>query len=349
MPASQRFLIVKIGALGDVCFAMPAVRALREAFPGCRVDWLVGSRDQELIQGLPGLERLWVVDTEAVFRRRWRVLLPLSWKWGRAMPRYSALLLLHRNWGHLAWLSTFRPPLRSGPTYRLSRAPSRFPGVVSVVVPPLGTHESLAIREVVSRVAADLRGNGAFAWKWDFSHIPSPATLLREVGGPYWVVHTGGGNNTGMSFGLKQWPHWKAWLEEIADGSAARWVLVGAPSEQTGFPNHPRVLNWIGRTGVRELVGLIREAEGLVGVDSGPLHLADALGIPTIGLYGPTSETSWGLIGPNHRILSTRPPCSPCYRDDGSVPSCPYHHRCMEELLPRELARAVPGLAGPKT
>lgn len=342
MPAASRsFLIIKIGALGDVCFAWPAVRALKEAFPGARVDWLVGSRDSDLLAGYPELTRLWIVDSEAVFRRRWRELLRQAREWRREMPRYGAMLLLHRNWGHVAWLSTLLQGVHGTPIYRLSRNGAALPGVIPVRVASFSMHESLAIREVVRRVARDLGGSPESGWSWDFSHLPSPSEVLRGIDPPYWVVHTGGGRNTGMSFDLKQWPYWKEWLSGIVDRSSVQWVLVGAPSERDDFPRHSRIVDRIGRTRPSDLLGLIREAEGLVGVDSGPLHLADALGVRTVGLYGPSSDVSWGLIGPNSLALATRPPCSPCYRDDGVIPECPFAQRCLVDLTVDEVTRAV--------
>jgi len=338
---TKNFLIVKIGALGDVCFALPAVGALREAFPGARVDWLVGSRDADLLQGLPGLAKLWIVDSGAVFGRSLRALLSESLEFRRAMPRYDAVLLLHRNWNFVAWLSALAQRVPGPPIFRLSRNTARWPRVISVHVPSRSMHESLAIREVVRRVVRDQGGLDEFEWRWDFSHLPTPARFGSDVTKPYWVIHPGGGSNAKTVFLLKQWPHWESWTNGIVEQIRAQWILVGAASELEDWMAHPRLNNWIGRTTVPELVGLIREAEGFVGVDSGPLHLADALGIPAIGLYGPTSDTSWGLLGPRSRVLTTRPSCAPCYRDDGIVPICRHDHRCMKDLIPDQVTRVI--------
>src|SRR5690606_24027962 len=77
---------------------------------------------------------------------------------------------------------------------------------------------------------------------------------------------------------------------------------------------------------------LIPQLDLFIGPDSGPLHLFDQASVSCIGLYGPTSPVSWGLIGPQSVVVTQNLPCSPCYKDDGNFPACPYGNRCMQEI-----------------
>ncbi len=333
----MRFLIVKIGALGDVCLALPAIGALQDVFPGVEVDWLVGSEAAAVLKKHPGLSHAWVVDSKTIFQKNWFEGLRVATEWRALMPRYDGILLLHRKWSYVGWLRMF---LRA-PIFRMSRGTRSWPRVTAVQVLPLQTHESLAIRKVVEAVVEHFDGGSEFQWKWDLSYLKSSKPELCDELKPYWVVHAGGGQNAGTVFALKQWPHWRTWLRSVADRFPTHWVLVGAPSEKQEFPIHPRIHDRVGQTNIAELVQLIRGAQGFLGVDSGPLHLADALGVPAIGLYGPTSERSWGLLSPKSRILRTTPDCSPCYQDDGKTPHCRYAHRCMVDLSEGQVTEAV--------
>ncbi|MEO5970864.1 MAG: lipopolysaccharide heptosyltransferase I, partial [Bdellovibrionia bacterium] len=66
-------------------------------------------------------------------------------------------------------------------------------------------------------------------------------------------------------------------------------------------------------------------------------HFADSLGVPCLGLYGPTSTVSWGLLGINSQTFSEPVACSPCYLDTGEFPNCPYEIKCMTELTPERV------------
>ena len=68
------------------------------------------------------------------------------------------------------------------------------------------------------------------------------------------------------------------------------------------------------RTTLKELVGVIAEARALVTNDSGPMHVAAAVGTPVVAIFGPTNPRRTGPYGAGHRVLSGRAPCSPCYR-----------------------------------
>jgi len=152
--------------------------------------------------------------------------------------------------------------------------------------------------------------------------------------------------NPGAAFGpAKRWP-----AERFADLARlfqarrnAEILLVGAAGEAdiaasiaSGLERKP--LDLTGKTNLRQLMGLISLGRVFVTNDTGPMHIAGALGVPVVAIFGPTDPKA---TGPSRRpsvVLKKDVPCWPCtYR------SCPYDHRCMTGIGPEEVFSAAEG------
>jgi ADP-heptose:LPS heptosyltransferase len=92
------------------------------------------------------------------------------------------------------------------------------------------------------------------------------------------------------------------------------------------------VVDLCGRTRLAELAALMRHAALCVTNDSGPMHLAVALGIPVVSAFGPTSPVRTGPYRRPEAVVRVDVPCSPCYIR--ALRRCPHQHRCMTELTP---------------
>jgi heptosyltransferase I len=115
-------------------------------------------------------------------------------------------------------------------------------------------------------------------------------------------------------------------------------VLTGDNAERLGKIEKrmkTKALNLGGKTSLRELGALYRRAALLVTTDSGPMHLAAAVGTPVVALFGPTDPSRTGPYGPNHRVIRKELPCSPCFRKQCADP------RCMTEISVEEVFSAV--------
>jgi heptosyltransferase-2 len=144
------------------------------------------------------------------------------------------------------------------------------------------------------------------------------------------------GVNPGAAFGsAKQWvpTRYAAAAERIAKERAARVVLIGGPAERpladaiAGALRAPAV-DLCGRTSLAELVGVLSRLELLLTNDSGPMHLASALGTPLLAVFGPTDwrETAPFGSGPQ-RLVREDVDCAPCM-----LRECPIDHRCMTRV-----------------
>ena len=118
-------------------------------------------------------------------------------------------------------------------------------------------------------------------------------------------------------------------------------VMLGSNlrlAEQIHQKNNPQVLNLVGETSLRELCILIKRSALFVGSDSGPTHIAAALGIPAIFLYSGTNDFErWRPLAEMATILRHPVPCSPCYLETCNVKG----HPCMSEIKPVEVIKKL--------
>jgi len=184
--------------------------------------------------------------------------------------------------------------------------------------------------------------------------LPTLETTLRDrAAAEAWLREAGIGERfvalaPGSIWGSKRWPHYPALAARLAQRVAV--VAVGGPDDRVlgdavlaAAPQggHP-IANACGALSLRESAALIARAGALVTNDSAPLHLAQAVGTPTVALFGPTiPEFGFGPRGPRDEALGVAGlPCRPCSRH-GPM-SCPLiHHRCMKELSVEEVLHAI--------
>ena len=348
----SKYLILKLGALGDISFFLPAVDQIKRYDAQAHVTWIVGSAYVDFLEKHPGIDQIISVDEKRLFHgsafQKLREGLRL---WLRLGFFYHRILIGHRTLG--AFLLVRLRVL--GRIFQVVRQPSFWNsrGRTEVVIPPLCLHESLGFKQLLEK-ALD-QSIARESWKWSTHWIPSP---LKLEGTPYVCFHLGGGSNAKTEFRLKKWPGWSEFLKLFLKNTQMSVVLVGAPSERAEAEElvreiereirseRFRVDNQVGQTKMIELVSLLKSATCFVGVDSGPLHFADSMDVPCVGIYGPTSSVSWGLLGARTRVFQNSVPCSPCYRDDGIFPECTHEHVCMKALAPSGLMKVLEEFMG---
>jgi ADP-heptose:LPS heptosyltransferase len=179
--------------------------------------------------------------------------------------------------------------------------------------------------------------------------------LLRDLPKPHIGVHIGWGplgRKRNQEMRLRGWSHsnFAQLISDILKHSAGSVVLTGSPQDAKDAElvcqliGNPRLRSIAGQTRVRELAGVIKNLDLLISVDSGPCHMAAALGAPLVVLWGP------GRLEQTRPISSTSPirivrhqvPCAPCQ----STPlqkSC-RRNLCMEAIAPEEVFAEVQGL-----
>ena len=157
------------------------------------------------------------------------------------------------------------------------------------------------------------------------------------------------GLNPGAEYGpAKRWPveRFIAAAKEIQQRTNCVWLLFGGKGDaelasqiQSAIGNRQSAINLAGQTSLRELMSLLKICEVLLTNDTGPMHVAAALGTPVVVPFGSTSPelTGPGLPGdPRHRLLKSDAPCSPCF-----LRECPIDFRCMNGIRVERVVEAV--------
>jgi lipopolysaccharide heptosyltransferase I len=315
-----RLLLVKLSSLGDVVHALPTLEALRTAFPEGHFTWLVEEAYAPLLQGHPALDAVWTVP-------RWR------WsreRWSGEVRRFTALTLALRRQpfdlvvdlqGLLksaVWVALARSPRKVG----FDRTREGSWRVLTERLPPYDPD-----RHALLRYLDVARYLGAPEGPVRFRFPPTPPVdrerLIPEASGrPLVILHPG------ARWITKLWPlaHWREVARGLLGQGCALAVTGGAADQE--MAEHilegltGPALNLAGRTTLPEMLGWLRQAALAVTTDTGPMHLAAALGIPVVALFGPTSPWRTGPFGEGHQVLRLEVPCSPCFQRCCPEPRC---------------------------
>ena len=317
-----RVLLVRFGALGDVILTTPLLRAIHRRYPDAAVTVVTKAAYAPVLAASPavqGVEPLADGDDLRALARRLRAM-----HWDHRLDLHGSLrsrllrLLVGGRW------RTWRKP-------RLQRAALIWAGV-DTFRPPVPTAE----RYFAAARALGVEPDGGPA---EVHVTAADAARARAVAAPgaYVAVAPGARHAT------KRWPpaHWRALAARLrADGLAV--VGVGTEAERALLPD-PEVVNGFG-LGLGPTAALLHGARAVVAHDSGLMHLATAVGAPVVALFGPTVP-AFGYAPYRARglVVETALPCRPCSAFGRA--HCPMrHHRCMIEITPARVARAVTGM-----
>jgi heptosyltransferase-3 len=164
---------------------------------------------------------------------------------------------------------------------------------------------------------------------------------LPEGAGPVVLVHPG------ASTANKCWPAegFAAVCDELLDSGAAQVLMLCGPREKDRVDAvRGRMRSEIaviqGALAIRDLAALLQQVDVFLGNDSGPMHLAAAVGTRVVGLFGGASPIQWGPLGEGHTVLHVQNPC-PCPYGDLCEPPNPYHMHCVRLLRREDVLQAV--------
>ncbi|HEU5410628.1 MAG TPA: glycosyltransferase family 9 protein [Candidatus Acidoferrales bacterium] len=284
--AEKRFLVLRMSALGDIIHTLPAVHSLREAFPSAQIDWLVDEKWAPILAGNPDISNIIAMN-----RGSWRkVMSAVGWL---RRARYDVAIdfqSLYRS-AIMGWLSGARERIGFDAQYSRERGAARF---YTRHVQPKRAHKIEHNLELVESLGART-ANIAFPLADDAQAAAEVKRILCESGAhEYFVLSPGGG------WVSKCWPAER--YGELARTLAERYgwtsIVSFGPGEEglaetvRRSAGSPEPL--VQRFSLKQLVPLLRGAKFAVAGDTGPLHLASALGTAVIGLYGPTDPSRNG-------------------------------------------------------
>lgn len=322
---APRVLIVKLAAMGDTVMASTMPGAVRARWPEAHITWVTGAALAPLVGRFEGVDRVVVIDADALLAGRGiprlGAALRAYWAIGRgpfdvallahADPRYRVLLRGTR----VRDLRVFGGGRHAGPL------PGRWHG------------------EAYARLASDAPARFA-RLRWPEGAAPARA------GARHVLLAPGGARNVLRDNPLRRWPveHWCA-VATALDAAGCRLTVIGAPSDAVEtsavLRAVPRAEDAVGKDSIERLLARIAAADAVVTHDSGVSHLAQLSDTPTVALFGPTPPASF--VAPQARVtvLSAAAglACAPCY-DGRDYAPCALN-RCLADLPPARVVEAV--------
>lgn len=323
--------------IGDAVMSLGGLRALAAACPGARVTVLARPWVRAIYDAVK------TVDETMAYEPRGHDRGPSGFlRAARRIRerRFDACVVLPNAFRAAALVAAARVPERWG--YATEGRSFLLTKTVPPAPRPFGRHQvhyyldlvrGLGFESGVPDVSLSLR---------DETRASARALLAsagREPGRPLVGIHPGATNSRA-----------KIWAPEryggvgrrLARAEGAQIVVLGGPSDEAlaarlaeALDEPPLML--AARTSLEELMGVLAELSLFLTNDSGPMHLAAALGVPTLAVFGPTDPAETGPFGTRSRVVREPVDCSPCLHRD-----CPIDHRCMTRVsVDRVAAEAV--------
>jgi len=332
----SKILILKPSSLGDVVQALPVLRRLKRCFPASQFYWWIDSVLAPLLEGDPDLAG--VVRFE---RRRWAA----PRHWGEMWRSVRWLRHQHFDWvidlqclirsGIFAWLANGK--LSVGLDEPREGARGFYDHIVQRPSPL--THAVDWYLRVLAVLGVPADGN--FQW---LPPRPVVAEALRRqwpVTAARWIAL-----QPGARWVNKRWPaeSYAELVRRLAPANPGfHFAILGGEEDRPlgeviARAEATRCLDLTGRLSLPETVEWIRLSELMVSNDTGPLHIAAALGTPVVALYGPTEPRRTGPYGQLDHVLQLDLPCVPCLK-----PRCGYAKpfECLRALPPAAVAAAA--------
>ncbi|MBI3977222.1 MAG: glycosyltransferase family 9 protein [Chloroflexi bacterium] len=339
----ERILVVRLDTIGDVLLSEPAIAALRARFPSARVDLVVGGAGAQVLQGHPAVDRFVVyrapwhaawrgqrVDLRRELRELWAVLA------GLRRTRYDLAVELRGDFRDILFAALSGARWLAGNSWRGGAA------LLDQDVPvDVDTHRVEWCLGIAGGLGCDTRPRPP-ALALAGAHREAALRALDGAGtGPRVAVHLGAG------FASKCLPvaTFAAALEELARRHGAEIVVIGGPEDRNlaeELSTHLRrpLRNLVGRLSLLETAATIEQCHLFVGNDSGPMHLAAAVGTPVVTFFGPSEPWRYHPYGVRYRLLERDLSCRPC----DHVHCVHGENRCLTQLSPASIVTAAEAL-----
>lgn len=299
-PTSPRFLITRLSAIGDCVLTMPLACALRDAYPNAWIGWVAEKGGATLLEGHPAIDQVIVAPKNVLTsaKRLWRLRAQLQ-------PLQADIALDPQGLlksSVLGWISGakrrigFRPPVGRECSHWLNNQ----------LVTCTQRHVVHRYRELLT--ALDVEPTPV---RFD---LPKPLQNQRSIAAWLYSQHLDEKSiamiNPGAGWDSKLWPaeRYAAVARYLDAEQDLRSVVVWADERERAWAKQivaasNGAATLAPHTSLPDLAALARQAALFVGSDTGPLHIAAAVGCPCVGIYGPTDPADCGPFGPGHRTV----------------------------------------------
>ncbi len=312
----ERILIIKPSAIGDIVHALPVLNLIRRRWPAARITWVVTPACAGMVERHPLIDEVLYFQRD-LFSRFWRspsTLLAMRLFFRGLRERGFDLVVDLQGLFRSAWVTRqSRAPLRVGFANAREFAPRFYTHRVE------SSWEDHAVERYLC--VADALGCGKgpveFPFAVDDSDRASVAELLA-TDQPFAVLLPGANWET------KQWPaeRFGGLVRPMREQFGLASVVAGGRGDRVLAEKIAGAVDLTGRTNLRQLVALLERAALVIAGDTGPMHIAAALGRPLVTVYGPTDAVMTGPFGRLDSVVQLGIPCRPCFSRRCSHRSC---------------------------
>ena len=344
----MNILIVKLSAIGDVIHTLPALSALRAHYPAAHITWLVEAAAADLVVGHKSLDRVMVSH-----RKRWIRQL-------KGRQRWQALTEIRRFWHDLRdtrydIIIDFQALLKSGLLVWLARGERKIGFdkgmqhqehsylLLKERIPPVDMEVHALIRGLMLLRAIGIEAKSVV---YDVPVSSEDRSRVKSL------LQTHGIDGSRPLVAINPVALWetKLWrndrfallADRLINEHGVDVVFTGGPGDQAVIRDIRQMMrapsaDFSGRTTLTMSAALYQLSALLVTTDTGPMHLAAAVGTKVVALFGPTAPWRTGPFGEGHQVIRTAPPCSPCFKRRCDVHRC----RCMTDITVAQVQDAV--------
>lgn len=332
----KNILIVKLSAIGDVIHALPVAHAIKKKYPQARITWVVEKPAYDLLTNNPDIDEIILFDKKKF--KSLTGLLVNGYQFGKELKKRKFDLAID-----------LQGLFKSGAISYLSGAPKRLVYCNAREMSHLigqricGEQQEGHVVEQYLDVARHL---GCNTDEVSFPiHITEKEAKKSEAIGnhagfrmenPYIVLAPG------TNWASKCWPpvHFAQLADQLYNKNIIP-VIIGGPGDQRLAQEiiaHTKIppIDLTGKTTMKELAYIIKNSQAFVGGDTGPMHLAVAVGAKVVTLFGPTDPNRNGPYGLNHKVLIAPLPCQGCWQR-----VCPKQKDCLASIPVDEVYQAL--------
>jgi heptosyltransferase-2 len=321
-----KILIVKIGAIGDVVMALPILPFIKRKYPNAKIYWIAGELVKDLIAETKLVDEIVTINEKKLLKGSIFERLKEIWKVWRKIGFVNfdiTLYYYYSNAYKILTLGSFTKKL-----VEFSRGKNK------LTIPLPGRHHTF---EYISTVTED---DGSHSLVYEYPKFSLFAPEHQSIKDKFKhkkciILSCGGAKNILREDDLRRWPidRYVA-LAELLLNEGFEVFLTGSPTDNWITPHfaHLPVHNYIAKFDLLSFISFLKIGDLFVTHDSGPLHLADLAGIPSIGLFGPTPPSSFKSLLPSSSSIwgGEHLTCRPCY--DGKLYANCKRPLCIESI-----------------
>lgn len=331
--ASPHILIVKLSAIGDIVHTLPALNSLRRHFPRAHITWLVEAGAAGLLAGHPALDRLLVSR-----RKQWAQGLKTH-RWREQLEQIRQFLKDLRDTRY-DMIFDFQAAIKGAMLIALARGRRKIGFGAGM---SHQEHSYLVLNEKIPMISMETHALERGLTLLEAVGIPTEKVEYRLPIGPQarrtvslWLDRHNNepgrpavAINPMAKWETKLWPadRFAGLADRIIDDHGAAVFFTGGPADSDIIENiiqdmHHSAVNLAGKTSLIELAAVYERMACIVTTDTGPMHIAAAVGKPVVALFGPTAEWRTGPYGAGHRIVTAGQACRPCFKRTCATTAC---------------------------